>query len=119
MRFIRPLIALVLALAPGPALNAGAQDPQMQHRGQMVMGFDQTTTTHHFSLYDDGGAIAVVNGATDVTNRDAIRLHLPTSRDVRGWLQAPMGCPPGRCRRHVRSGQAERSARVQLRRDAA
>lgn len=78
MRFTRPLIALVLALAPASALNAVAQDPQMQHRGQMVMGFDQTKTTHRFSLYDDGGAIDVsVNDASDVANRDAIRAHLP------------------------------------------
>ena len=42
------------------------------------MGFDQTKTTHHFSLYEDGGAIEVsVNDPADAVNRDAIRAHLP------------------------------------------
>jgi hypothetical protein len=78
MRFTRPLAAVVVALGSASALAAVAQDPQMQHRGQMVMGFDQSQTTHRFSLYEDGGAIEVsVNDASDVANRDAIRAHLP------------------------------------------
>jgi len=59
---------------------AAAQDPhaQMQHRGAAAMGFDQDKTTHHFLLYDDGGAIDIaVKDAADVKNRDAIRSHLP------------------------------------------
>ena len=28
-------------------------------RGAMVMGFDQARTTHHFLLFNDGGAIDV------------------------------------------------------------
>jgi len=48
------------------------------HRGAMVMGFDQDKTTHHFLLYEDGGAIDIsVKDTTDVKNRDAIRAHLP------------------------------------------
>jgi len=57
-----------------------AQDPhaQMKHRGASAMGFDQDKTTHHFLLYDDGGAIDIsVKDAADVKNRDAIRSHLP------------------------------------------
>ncbi len=78
MRFIQPWLGVTLALALVVALDARPQDPQMQHRGQMVMGFDQTKTTHHFSIYEDGGAIEVsVNDARDVVNRDAIRAHLP------------------------------------------
>lgn len=47
-------------------------------RGAMVMGFDQARTTHHFVLFNDGGAIEVsVNDAADAHNRDAIRSHLP------------------------------------------
>ena len=43
----------------------------------MVMGFDQARTTHHFLLFDDGGAIEVgVNDPADTKNRDAIRSHL-------------------------------------------
>ena len=48
------------------------------HRGAMVMGFDQDKTTHHFLLYEYGGAIYVsVKDTTDAKNRDAIRAHLP------------------------------------------
>jgi hypothetical protein len=52
----------------------GASD----QRGAMVMGFDQARTTHHFLLFNDGGAIEVsVNDPADTKNRDAIRSHLP------------------------------------------
>jgi hypothetical protein len=44
----------------------------------MAMGFDQDKTTHHFSLFTDGGAIDVaVKDPNDTKNRDAIRAHLP------------------------------------------
>jgi hypothetical protein len=59
---------------PAPA------DPhqEMNARGNHVMGFDQDKTTHHFLLFEDGGAIDVsVKDASDTTNRDAIRSHLP------------------------------------------
>ncbi len=65
----------------------------MQHRGDMVMGFDQTKTTHHFSLYEDGGAIEVsVKDPKDTTNRDAIRAHLPHIAQMfgEGNFDAPM-----------------------------
>ena len=85
-------VALVVAsgLSAGAVLSAqqsGAQakpapqtDPhaQMHARGNHAMGFDQEKTTHHFYLYEDGGAIEVrVNEASDTANRDAIRSHLP------------------------------------------
>jgi hypothetical protein len=70
------LTTLILSLL-GLALR---QDPHqtMNDRGAMVMGFDQDKTVHHFSLYEDGGAIEIsVKDATDAKNRDAIRSHLP------------------------------------------
>ena len=78
-------LALMLTVAfaastQGQAQSTAAQDPhaQMKHRGAMVMGFDQDKTTHHFFLYEDGGAIDVsVKDAADRTNLDAIRAHLP------------------------------------------
>ncbi|HUL71687.1 MAG TPA: hypothetical protein VLT86_01215 [Vicinamibacterales bacterium] len=88
---VTPTVVLALSLAIAPA--AARQDPQMQHRGQMVMGFDQTKTTHHFSLYEDGGAIEVsVNDPADATNRDAIRAHLPHIAQMfgAGDFDAPM-----------------------------
>ncbi len=49
-----------------------------QTRAAMAMGFDQQATTHHFRLYEDGGAIEVtVNDPGDVKDRAAIRSHLP------------------------------------------
>lgn len=51
---------------------------QLDQRGAHAMGFDQEKTTHHFLLYQDGGAIDVgVKEASDTANRDAIRMHLP------------------------------------------
>ncbi|HKW03589.1 MAG TPA: hypothetical protein VJN96_27430 [Vicinamibacterales bacterium] len=91
MRFTRLLAALTLASVS--VLAAARQDPQMQHRGQMVMGFDQSKTTHHFSLYEDGGAIEVsVNDPADTANRDAIRAHLPHIAQMfgAGNFDAPM-----------------------------
>ena len=51
---------------------------QLDQRGAHAMGFDQEKTTHHFLIYQDGGAIDIsVKDASDTTNRDAIRAHLP------------------------------------------
>ncbi|MGH9173948.1 MAG: hypothetical protein ACRD1H_06305, partial [Vicinamibacterales bacterium] len=44
------------ALAPQPAQDHHAQ---MTARGEKAMGFDQARTSHHFYLYEDGGAIEV------------------------------------------------------------
>jgi hypothetical protein len=59
-----------------------AQDPQDHHAGVMkrgahVMGFDQTTTTHHFRLTRSGGVIEVsANDAADTTAITQIQTHL-------------------------------------------
>ena len=59
-----------------------AQDPQDHHAGVMkrgahVMGFDQTTTTHHFRLTRTGGVIEVTaNDAADTTAITQIQTHL-------------------------------------------
>jgi hypothetical protein len=65
----------------------------MNDRGAMVMGFDQDKTSHHFYLYDDGGAIDIaVKSASDTKDRDAIRSHLPHIATMfsRGDFNAPM-----------------------------
>jgi hypothetical protein len=65
----------------------------MNHRGAMVMGFDQNKTTHHFLLYPDGGAIDVsANEEDDLESRDAIRAHLPHIAVMfgEGNFEAPM-----------------------------
>jgi hypothetical protein len=59
------------------AILVALQNP-VDHRGAMVMGFDQDKTRHHFLMYEDGGAIDVsVNDPGDAKNLDAIRAHLP------------------------------------------
>ena len=50
---------------------------EMNKRGDKVMGFDHTKTTHHFILSRDGGAIEVnANEAADSASRAEIRTHL-------------------------------------------
>lgn len=78
MRLV-PVLCLLGSLSIPVSLAArqghhGSSD----QRGAMVMGFDQARTTHHFLLFNDGGAIDVsVNDSADTNNRDAIRSHLP------------------------------------------
>lgn len=56
---------------------AGMKQDEMNKRGDKVMGFDHTKTTHHFGLLRNGGTIEVVaNQAADTASRDEIRKHL-------------------------------------------
>ena len=74
------LLCVLVSLASSPVSLSAGQDHHgaNDQRGAMVMGFDQARTTHHFLLFNDGGAIDVsVNDAADTKNRDAIRSHLP------------------------------------------
>ena len=61
-------------------MGVAAQDHRhadVTRRGEAVMGFDQTTTTHHFRLAPDGGQIEVTaNDAKDATSIAQIRMHL-------------------------------------------
>jgi hypothetical protein len=50
---------------------------KMNERGEKGMGFSQTDTTHHFFLNSSGGVIQVeAKDASDVSERDSIRMHL-------------------------------------------
>lgn len=64
--------------APSPQTGmADKQDHKMNERGDHVMGFDHTKTTHHFRLLPDGGSIEVeANSIEDKESRDQIRMHL-------------------------------------------
>ena len=76
MRRIEILFALGVLLLTRVGVVAQHQHAS-SHSQAKVMGFDQSRTTHHFSLYKDGGAIEVtVNDSGDTANRDAIRAHL-------------------------------------------
>jgi len=91
-----PAGAVVAALViggVGQVMGAPHGQHQMDARGKAVMGFDQDKTTHHFRIYEDGGAIDVsVKDEKDTANRDAIRSHLPHITEMfgQGNFEAPM-----------------------------
>ena len=89
---------------PNPAANdmSAMQDAKMNERGDHVMGFDHTKTTHHFLLLSDGGTIEVgANSSQDTESRDQIRMHLAhiAKMFAGGNFKAPMlvhdQIPPG------------------------
>lgn len=87
------ILAVCSMAAMATIVGSAQQTTSMDARGAMVMGFDQKKTTHHFRLYEDGGAIDVsVNDLKDATNRDAIRAHLPHIAQMFGGgnFDAPM-----------------------------
>ena len=78
------------------------QDEKMNERGDHVMGFDHTKTTHHFRLLADGGSIEVgANSPQDTEAREQIRMHLGhiAKMFAAGNFKAPMlihdQVPPG------------------------
>ncbi len=92
MRVLSVLCILFLSM---PAAPVARQDhhASTDRRAAGVMGFDQERTTHHFLLFNDGGAIDVsVKRASDTKNLDAIRSHLPHIAQMfgSGNFDAPM-----------------------------
>jgi hypothetical protein len=59
-------------------MKAASQDHSvLDQRGDQVMGFEHTRTTHRFLIEKDGGVIQVeVNDPADAASRDQIRSHL-------------------------------------------
>ena len=91
------LATLVIGYAQQPKT-----DQEMNKRGDHVMGFDHTKTTHHFSLQESGGSIVVTaNSADDVESSQQIRMHLKhiAMMFAEGNFNAPMlihdQTPPG------------------------
>src|SRR6059036_568645 len=76
IRWRTHMIAWLIVMMMGVA----AQDHRhadVTRRGEAVMGFDQTTTTHHFRLTAQGGDIEVTaNDAKDSASIAQIRMHL-------------------------------------------
>jgi hypothetical protein len=77
-------------------------DEQMNQRGDHIMGFDHTKTTHHFLLQAAGGSIEVTaNSSDDVESSEQIRMHLRhiARMFAEGNFKAPMlihdQIPPG------------------------
>ncbi len=76
------LFLLVFASIAQAQQKMAHEDPshghcEMMQRGEKGMGFSQQTTTHHFRLSADGGAIEIgANDPKDTSGRDQIRQHL-------------------------------------------
>ena len=82
---MKPIVIFaLLVFAPGvqaqqKMAQEGSANPhcEMMKRGEKGMGFSQQTTTHHFRLLGDGGAIEIeTNDPKDTSTRDQIRQHL-------------------------------------------
>lgn len=114
---------------PAGGHGHGEHSEGVNARGDRVMGFDHTKTTHHFLLYPDGGAIEVTaNDGKDKESRDQIRKHLGhiARMFAEGNFKAPMlihdQVPPGvpvmqRMKSEIRYDyeETERGARVRVR----
>jgi len=88
--------------SPPSSPTSNMQHEKMNERGDHVMGFDHTKTTHHFRLLSDGGSIEVAaNSAQDTESREQIRMHLGhiAKMFAGGNFKAPMlihdQIPPG------------------------
>ena len=90
------VVAVSFVLAQQPADPQKSKHDSMQsmnERGDTVMGFDHTKTTHHFLLRTDGGVIEVgANDKSDTASRDQIRMHLSHIAKMfgEGNFSAPM-----------------------------
>ena len=100
------IATLVIAYAQQPKKDnnkmSDMADEQMNKRGDHLMGFDHTKTTHHFILQESGGSIQVTaNSSDDVESSEQIRMHLKhiAMMFAEGNFNAPMlihdQTPPG------------------------
>jgi hypothetical protein len=107
MQFITILVAIfalggaIYGQSPATT-NQSDSHGEMVHRGDQMMGFSAAKTTHHFLLFQDGGAIEVAaNDPKDIESRNQIRMHLShiASMFSEGNFNAPMlihaTTPPG------------------------
>lgn len=95
------IATLVVVYPQQPKPDNMAHD-QMNKRGDHVMGFDHTKTTHHFLLQESGGSIEVTaNKSEDGESSEQIRMHLKhiAKMFAEGNFNAPMlihdQTPPG------------------------
>ena len=102
MKILVPLILAVATIVIVHAQEPKTADEQMNKRGDHVMGFDHTKTTHHFLLQESGGSIEITaNKSDDVESSDQIRMHLKhiAMMFAEGNFNAPMlihdQTPPG------------------------
>ena len=99
------VLAITYAQQPKKSGNSNTSDmadEQMNKRGDHVMGFDHTKTTHHFRLQESGGSIEVTaNTSDDIESSAQIKMHLKhiTAMFAEGNFNAPIlihdQTPPG------------------------
>jgi hypothetical protein len=96
------MVGLSVSLLQGQQSPKSNGSHEMNKRGDQVMGFDHMKTTHHFRLFEDGGALEITaNSAADTESRDQIRMHLGHIAKMfgEGNFKAPMliheQTPPG------------------------
>jgi hypothetical protein len=89
-----------------------AHHREMLKRGATAMGFDQERTTHHFLLFEDGGAIDVsLKESTDTTTLRAVRRHLQQLPEL---FKAGDFAKPALTHAQVVPGTAEMTRRREL-----
>jgi hypothetical protein len=72
----RVILASVAVLAWSACSRTDSSFEAMQKRGQMAMGVDQTTSTHHFDALPNGGRIELLRDLDDSLGIAQIRAHL-------------------------------------------
>lgn len=94
--------AALITTAACPAALVAGQRARMNERGDVVMGFSHSATTHHFYLLPGGGEIQIAaNSRSDTKSRDEIRAHLShiARMFAEGDFEAPIlihaQVPPG------------------------
>jgi len=99
---ILAVTTIAIVYAQQPKQTPDMPDEQINKRGDHVMGFDHTKTTHHFLLRESGGSIEVTaNSADDAESSGQIRMHLKhiAMMFAEGNFNAPMlihdQTPPG------------------------
>jgi len=73
---LRVMLAVTAVLAWSACSRTDSSFEAMQKRGQMAMGVDQTTSTHHFDALPNGGRIELLRDLDDSLGIAQIRAHL-------------------------------------------
>jgi len=73
---LRVMLAASAVLAWSACSRTDSSFEAMQKRGQMAMGVDQTTSTHHFDALPNGGRIELLRDLDDSLGIAQIRAHL-------------------------------------------
>jgi hypothetical protein len=93
---LAPILVIILTPPPQPLdaqetdhaacpMHAAHAAKDVDRRGDQVMGFAHSATTHHFRLTKDGGAIEIAaNDAGDSASVAAIRSHLTAVAEAFG-----------------------------------